>query len=132
MFKLTSAQETQGKQNKTKKKNRKLAPPFFPPLTVKSCLNFYFFIHCLLGPLYGYIASERTKCEKGQNCPSLMCVLHMLYFKRKWYPLKFTMHKLLLRDQLFFESLILTRTTTTSIVHLYPYSIISFFIVSLT
>ena len=36
MFKLTSAQETQGK------KNRKLAPPFFPPLTVKSCLKFVF------------------------------------------------------------------------------------------
>ena len=111
-----------------KKKNRKVASPFFPPLTVKSCLKWF----SLLGPLYGYITSERTKCEKGQNCPSLMCVVHMLYFKRKWYPLKFTMHKLLLRDQLFFKSLILTRTTTISIVHLYRHSIISFFIVSLT
>ena len=43
-----------------------------------------------------------------------------------------TMHKLFLRDKLFFKSLILTRTTTISIVHLYRYSIISFFIVSLT
>ena len=43
-----------------------------------------------------------------------------------------TMHKLFLRDKLFFKSLILTRTTTISIVHFYSYSVISFFIVSLT
>ena len=43
-----------------------------------------------------------------------------------------TMHKLLLRHKLFFKSLILTRTTTISIVHFHCYSIISFFIVSLT
>ena len=84
MFKLTSAQETQGKK-KQQQKNGKLASPFFPPLTVKSCLNFF----SLLGPLYGYIASERTKCEKGQNCPSPLCLLYMLYFKRKWYSSKF-------------------------------------------
>ena len=61
-------------------KHRKLAPPFFQPLTVKSYLKFFF---SLLGPLYGYIASERAKCEKGQNCPSPLCMLQMLYFKRK-------------------------------------------------
>ena len=38
-----------------------------------------------------------------------------------------TRHKLLLRDKLFFKSLILTRSTTISIVHFYSYSIISFF-----
>ena len=43
-----------------------------------------------------------------------------------------TIHKLLRRDKLFFKSLIVTRTTTISIVHFYCYSIISFFIVSLT
>ena len=41
----------------------------------------------LLGPLYGYIAFERAKCEKGQNFPSPLCMLYMLCFKRKWYSL---------------------------------------------
>ena len=39
----------------------------------------------------------------------------------------FRIHKLLLRDKLFFKSLILTRTTTISIVHFYSYSVIPLF-----
>ena len=40
--------------------------------------------------------------------------------------------QIITRTQIVFKSLILTRNTTISIVHLYRYSIISFFIVSLT
>ena len=64
---------------------RKLVPPFFPPLTVKSYLKFFFFIGATIW-LYCIRTSEM---RKGQNCPSPLCLLHMLYFKRKWYSLKF-------------------------------------------
>ena len=73
-------------------------------------------------------------CRGGWGGKPQCFIFYLLTDLKKFWQLScfITIYELLLRGKLFFKSLILTRTTTISIVHFYCYSIISFFIVSLT
>ena len=73
-------------------------------------------------------------CRGGWGGKPQCFIFYLLTDLKKFWQLScfITIYELLLRGKLFFKSLILTRTTTISIVHFYSYSVISFFIVSLT
>ena len=79
---------------------------------------------CLL-PLFTFLFICRGGCGGKPQCFILLTEFWQL-------SCFITLHKLFLRDKLFSKSLILARTTAISIVHFCFYSIISFFIVSLT
>ena len=91
---------------------------------IRSWVWFYFNFVCLL-PFLIFLFI----CRGGWGGKPQCFILLTEFWQLSCF---ITIHKLLLRDKLFFKSLILTRTTTISIVHLYRYSIISFFIVRLT
>ena len=96
---------------------------------IRSCVWFYFnFVSLLLFLTFLFI------CRGGWGGKPQCFIFYLLTDLKTFWQLScfITKHKLLLRDKLFVKSLILTGTTTISIVHLYRYSMISFFIVRLT
>ena len=96
---------------------------------IRSCVWFCFnFVYLLPFLIFLFI------CRGGWGGKAKCFILYLLTDLKKFWQLScfITIYELLLRDKLFFKSLILTRTTTISIVHFYFYCIISFFIVSLT
>ena len=86
---------------------------------IRSYVWFYFnFVSLLPFLIFLFIC-------RGGSGGKPQCFILLTEFWQLWCFI--TMHKLFLRDKLFFKSLILTRTTTISKVNFYCYSIVSFF-----
>ena len=88
---------------------------------IRSCVWFYFnFVSLLPFLIFLFI------CRGGSGGKPQCFILLTEFWQLSCF---ITMHKLFLRDKLFFKSLILTRTTTISKVNFYCYSIVSFFLI---